>query len=199
MERKGQKLGKATWWDVQKKLRVMLEDVADVTATLDGGASGRMAPAGFGEGDGGTRFKRTKFNNPSLVFDPPDSVDRTDAGLGEEKYSSLLRNNSVTLLTEVFPLLAKIRPTGADSSVYELARMRFEYAGIADIASRVLDEHETGVNDNDEDEEAEQGLQGRREEEKVGQKRQREAKREEVEADKGQGKMYLSEDDIADF
>lgn len=184
--RSGQKLGKATWWDVQKKLRVLLQDVEDIKASSTGGA-GRVER----EDAGGGRFKRTKFNQPASV----DEVDRTDAGLGEEATrATLLQSNPVTLVTEILPLLAKIRPSNVDSKVHELARMRFEYAGVADIASRMLDEHETGVVVEEDDEQ----LPGQRAvQEKQATKRKASPTKDNPEEEAE--KLILSDDDIGDF
>ncbi|EST07571.1 P-loop containing nucleoside triphosphate hydrolase [Kalmanozyma brasiliensis GHG001] len=184
--RNGQKLGKATWWDVQKKLRVLLQDVEDIKASSTGGA-GRVER----EDAGGGRFQRTKFNQPTSL----DEVERTDAGLGEEATrATLLHSNPVTLVTEVLPLLAKIQPSGVDSKVHELARMRFEYAGVADIASRTLDEHETGVVVEDDDE---QLPEQRSVQEKQATKRKASPTKEDQEEEAEH--LILSDDDIGDF
>lgn len=185
--RSGQKLGKATWWEVQKKFRIVLQDVEDVKAALTQSAGG--AARIEREDAAGGRFKRTKFNHPSIT--PEDAVERTDAGLGDEAmHTTLLRSDPVTLVTEILPLLAKIRPSGFDGKVNELARMRFEYAGVADMASRILDEHETGVVGEDDDE----ALSDRKQQtEFKSEKQQREEEKEREE------KLILSDDDIGDF
>ncbi|SJX61687.1 related to cell cycle checkpoint protein RAD17 [Sporisorium reilianum f. sp. reilianum] len=188
--RSGQKLGKATWWDVQKKLRVVLQDVEDVKAASSGSAGG--AGKVEREDAAGGRFKRTKFSHPAFASDDT-AVERTDAGLGDEAvHTTLLRSDPVTLVTEVLPLLAKIRPSGLDGRVNELARMRFEYAGVADMASRILDEHETGVvGEEDDDAPSDHKQQQARTKSKPQQREQREEEREE--------KLILSDDDIGDF
>lgn len=190
VERKGQKMGKATWWDVQKKLRSTLIDIDEFKASSQGGRAGAVGRDT--EDVGGGRFKRTKFNNPS--FDAADeAVERSDAGLGDESYSALLRCDTLSLVTEVLPLLAKIRVAGdRDGKVYELARMRFEYAGVADIASRTLDEHETGVQDEDEEDAAGDETRGK--------ERHKGAKKPDtVVTEESAEKMYLSDDDIGEF
>ena len=182
--RSGQKLGKATWWDVQKKLRSTLQDVDELKASHQGRA-GRMA----GDEAGAGKFKRTKFSHPSL-----DELERTDAGLGDEIASTLHRSNAVTLVTEILPLLAKIQP-GGDGRAYELSRMRFEYAGVADMASRTLDEHETAIDaDDDENDDAKVDGNGRerKESSKAGERK--------ANSDEDHGEqLFLSDDDIDEF
>ncbi|SPO23083.1 related to cell cycle checkpoint protein RAD17 [Ustilago trichophora] len=194
--RNGQKLGKATWWDVQKKLRVMLQDVEDLkSSSRSSGTSPHPGRVDNEDAEGG-RLKRTRFNNPSSLESTSfaESVDRTDAGLGDKSHSIVHQSNAITLVTEILPLLAKIRPMGTDSKVYELARMRFEYAGIADIASRTLDEHETAIDADDEDDNVQQQQQ---------QQQQQQGKRKTTEKDQQQQEsaeqLFLSDDDIAEF
>ncbi|SNX83292.1 related to cell cycle checkpoint protein RAD17 [Melanopsichium pennsylvanicum] len=188
--RSGQKLGKATWWDVQKKLRSMLLDLEDAKNVEHRGSQRLVRDDATG-----SRFKRTKFNNPS--FDPTEieKEGRTDAGLGDESHSILFRSNPVTLLTEVLPLLAKIRPAGTDNKVHEMARMRFEYAGVADMASRQLDEHETGADDNEEDVSLNPAAARQKQDQKLG-KRKESIKKEPEEREE---QLFLSDDDIAEF
>ncbi|SPO24781.1 related to cell cycle checkpoint protein RAD17 [Ustilago trichophora] len=192
--RNGQKLGKATWWDVQKKLRVILQDVEDLKASSQSSGPG---PGRIDREDAeGGRFKRTKFSHPSFESTSlSNSVDRMDAGLRDDPHSIMHRSNPITLVTEVLPLLAKIRPTGTDSKVYELARMRFEYAGVADLASRTLDEHETAIDADDQDETVQdaelQQQQGKRKRTEKGQQHQQRTESEE--------QLFLSDDDIAEF
>ncbi|TKY86756.1 hypothetical protein EX895_004396 [Sporisorium graminicola] len=184
--RSGQKLGKATWWDVQKNFRVMLQDMEDVKASLtrSAGGAGRIDR----EDAAGGRLKRTKFTHPAFVSaGSDDAIEKTDAGLGDEaRHTTLFRSDPVTLVTEILPLLAKIRPSEFDDKINELARMRFEHAGVADMASRFLDEHETGVAGEDDDE-----VQSDRKRKQVKDTSKQEEEREE--------KLFLSDDDIGDF
>ncbi|KAJ1028696.1 hypothetical protein NDA16_001862 [Ustilago loliicola] len=193
--RKGQKLGKAAWWDVQKKLRGIMGDVEDVKATH---TPGFKVWSGTGAEGEVSRLKRVKFNNPSFAAATDHDAGLVDGSSSIGAGSLVARSNTVTLVTEILPLLAKIQPKGKHDKVHELARMRFEYAGVADIASRQLDEHETGVLDNDDDEDADAAVVGE----------EREGKRKAVELQEQQQiapveeekeKLILSDDDIGDF
>ncbi|GAC96375.1 hypothetical protein PHSY_003955 [Pseudozyma hubeiensis SY62] len=145
VKRQGQKLGKATWWDVQKKLRGIMHDVEDVKSS-----STRVTGSIEREDSTVTRLKRTKFQ---VSLPITDDMDRSDAGLGYASIDTLLmRSDTVTLVTEVLPLLAKIKPDAFEGKVGEVTRMRFEYAGVADMADRMLGEHESGVVDEEEGE-----------------------------------------------
>lgn len=188
VRRQGQKLGKATWWDVQKKLRGILLDVEDVKASslrIDGRIDREDVAGGRG-------LRRTKFNQPS---DSIDEMQRSGARLGEASMqTTLLRSDAVTLVTEVLPLLAKIRPDAFDGKAADVARMRFDYAGVADTASRMLDEHDSGiVADDDHAEDDEAGGQRL----KVHQRVKRNFKPEQEVGE--QENLILSDDDIDDF
>ncbi len=165
----------------------MLQDVEDVKAASSGSARIDKEDAGGG------RFKRTKFNQPDTTASI-DAIERSDAGLGEEaSQTTLLHSNTVTLVTQILPLLAKIRPSDVDDKVQDLARMRFEYAGVADMASRTLDEHETGVIAEDENEEEQQIK------DKQGSKRKQASTRGQSGEEEDEEKLILSDDDIGDF
>lgn len=188
VERKGQKLGKAAWWDVQKKLRGLMGDVEDVKAAYTPGLKVWSAAAEGAGAAGEGRLKRVKFNNPSLAaVVGGDDAGRSEVSVEIGAGSVVARSNTVTLLTEILPLLAKIQGKGRDDKVHELVRMRFEYAGIADIASRQLDEHETGVLDNEEDADVS---------EEQGRKRKAIDLQQQLEEEE---KLILSDDDIGDF
>ncbi|PWZ00667.1 hypothetical protein BCV70DRAFT_199934 [Testicularia cyperi] len=219
--RQHQKLGKATYWEVQKKTRQTLEAVDELKAWLCGGGGRLLAEPGEpgepGWGQGGssswseTRFRRTKFSNLGS-FSSTDSdagqesglEPRGDAGLGESLRSSLLHCNVVSLTTEVLPLLAMIRPEGSPANLLTLARMRFDYAGVADLAARTLDEHEIGLEGQVEEEESSMeqkanvsnrsGSSARASSSDVAATTKLEVAKPVVEE-----KLYLSDDDIADF
>ncbi|KAJ9478311.1 Checkpoint protein RAD24 [Pseudozyma hubeiensis] len=187
VKRQGQKLGKATWWDVQKKLRGIMQDVEDVKSS-----STRITGSIEREDSTATRLKRTKFQ-PQLPA-TTDDMDRSDAGLGYASIDTLLmRSDTMTLVTEVLPLLAKIKPDAFEGKAGEVTRMRFEYAGVADMADRTLGEHESGVVD---EEEGEGGVEKGSSGDKRGVKR----KVGDGGVDVGvEEQLILSDDDIGDF
>ncbi len=178
--RTGQKLGKAAWWDVHKKLAEVMRAVEELRAPA---LSKRPA---LGEEQGsGPRLRRTQFGNPASGV---DGFERADAGLGNEAASSVVStSNGVTLVTEVLPLLAKIRPGG---TAEQLCRLRFDRAGVADIASSVMDQHDTGLDATDQNEEstAQEETQSKR-------IRLQDVREEPDVVDAGE----LSDDQIADF
>ncbi|ETS62825.1 hypothetical protein PaG_02578 [Moesziomyces aphidis] len=178
--RTGQKLGKAAWWDVHKKLAEVMRAVEELRAPA---LSKRPA---LGEGlETGPRLRRTQFGNPAVGV---DGFDRADAGLGDEAVSSVVStSNSVTLVTEVLPLLAKIRPGG---TAEQLCRLRFDRAGVADIASSVMDQHDTGLDATDQNEES--SAQEERQSKRI---RLQDVRDEPDVVDAGE----LSDDQIADF
>ncbi|EPQ28938.1 uncharacterized protein PFL1_03738 [Pseudozyma flocculosa PF-1] len=142
--RRNQKLGKAAFWEVRNKTREMDDLVDDAKQYLAEGFGGldplKRQTSSFGRGAG---FLSTA--------DDLLDANRSDAGLGQEGHSSLMRADRLTLATEIVPLLVKVQGgAGANEErsrrlpdcFARIARMRFEWAGISDTAERNLEEHE---------------------------------------------------------
>ncbi|KAJ1027468.1 hypothetical protein NDA18_003474 [Ustilago nuda] len=196
VKRRAQKLGKSAWWDVQKKLRGMMGDVQDVKSAYTPGLKSFSGAGGDGEA---SSLKRVKFNNPSFASDADADAGSVDASASIGPASLITRSNTITLVTEILPALAKIQlRAGTDDKMHELARMQFEYPGVADIASRQLDQHETGLLDNEDDEEAHPTMLT---EEKTGKRKavQLQKQHKIAAVDEQEDKLILSDDDIADF
>ncbi|KAN0063243.1 RFC checkpoint protein Rad17 [Thecaphora frezii] len=149
--RNNQKLAKAAFWEVRNKTREMADLVDDAKQWLMEGRGGINA----------LKLQAVAATTTARGRGPvrPDSdelldMNRTDAGLGLESYSSLMRSDRQTLSTEILPLLAKIQgsqagsgngsPAGSRVPSYfsRITRMRFDWAGISDTAERSLEEHE---------------------------------------------------------
>lgn len=186
--RKSQKLGKATYWDVQKNLRQRMDMIGELRSWLGVCPEQLGRPLTFNDSEDGpsnSRFKRYKFSNQSQdTF--RDISGRGDARSDAPAQSCLMGCNSLSLTTEVLPLLAKILPDGYPHDLRQLPRMRFEYAGISDLALKALGEHDVSL----EQDESTDPLP------KVADATLTEPR---TRPPKIESKMYLSEDDIDDF